>query len=503
LSLHPVTGVGARASTGVAVSPGVLEGHPLDHVGMGALLDLVPVSLVDAVIAGCGRQQQRVRALPARVTPYFVLALWLRPQAGYREVLEMLYAQVRGRLHGARRATPSVAAAVQARRRLGREPLKALFQALRGAHAGAQEPGMSMFGYELALLKVSVDGTRLDIADTPANRRAFGEPPTGRCGGGRYPQIRVLAVIACGTRAILDAVWGPWSTGEMPLLDKLVRGGAIRRGMLVPADRYFTGHPQASQVAATGAHLIFRTPARRVLPPVTELSDGSYLALPPGPVYSRKGDWQRRPEQRAPRLGLRKRRERGIRVRVVEAAITVAPEHGEPRTEHHRLITTLLDPAQAPAEQIALLYAERWESETGYAELKTYLRAGRSVLRSKDPDGVAQELYALPIAYQLVQTARAKAALDQPAHPVVDPDRISFTATLRALIRVFSSPGPPRRLLHDALDEVRHQPLLTRRPRTKPRALKGTPTLALTSTKHPPSKATYTLTLRKPTTQPA
>ena len=362
---------------------------------------------------------------------------------------------------------------------------------------------MSMFGYQLALLKVSLDGTRLDVADTPANRRAFGAPPSGRYGSGRYPQIRVLTVIACGTRAILDAVWGPWSTGELPLLDKLVRGGAIRGGMLVLADRYFTGHPQVSSIVACGAHLVFRTSVRRVLAPVAELPDGSYLSVLPGPVYSRKDDWRRPAAERAAPLGLRKRRERGIRVRVVEATITVTPEHGEPRTEHYRLITTLLDPAQAPAEQIALLYAERWESETGYAELKTYLRGRHGVLRSKDPNGIAQELYALLIVYQIVQIALAKAALDQPGHPVVDPDRVSFTATLRALIRTIGSTEPARLLLRDALEEVRRQPLLTRRSRTKPRELKGTVALALASARNPPGKATYSLTLRPPAAEPA
>jgi hypothetical protein len=60
--------------------------------------------------------------------------------------------------------------------------------------------------------------------------------------------------------------------------------------------------------------------------------------------------------------------------------------------------------------QIAGIYAERWESETGYADLKTYLRGHRQILRSKDPDGVAQEIYALLIVYQLVQLARIQAA---------------------------------------------------------------------------------------------
>src|SRR5689334_15006148 len=129
---------------------------------------------------------------------------------------------------------PTVSAAVQARRRLGRAPLKALFGRLCGTvPAAAHLPGMTAFGRELALLKVSADGTRLDVADTPANRRAFGDPPGGRIGPGRYPQIRLLSLIACGTRALIDAAWSTVSVGEPLLLDKLVYRGNFHPGMLV------------------------------------------------------------------------------------------------------------------------------------------------------------------------------------------------------------------------------------------------------------------------------
>lgn len=478
------------------------DAHPVDRLGLGAIGALVPASLVDEVISQCGKQETRVRALPARVTLYMVLGLWFCPHAGYGEVLHRVFDQLRDSVRAGRLRIPTVPALVQARRRLGREPLKALFHRLRGAHADSSAPGMSLFGFQIALLKVSVDGTQLDVTDTPANRRAFGAPPTGRYGSGRYPQIRVLTVIACGTRAILDAVWGPWSVGELPLLEKLVRGGIIRQGMLVLADRYFTGHPQVSQIIATGADLVFRTPARRKLPVITELSDGSYLSVLPGPVYSRKGDWRRAPHQRGPRLGLHARQTTGIPIRVVEAEITITPEHGQPRTESYRLITTLLDPEQASAEQIARVYAERWESETGYADLKTYLRGRHGVLRSKDPNGIAQELYALLIVYQIVQIARARAALDHPNSQVVDPDRVSFTVTLRAIARTIGKTASPRRLLKDALNEIRTHPFLKRRPRTKPREHKGTVALALAVTRTPPGKATYTLTLRTPQPQP-
>jgi hypothetical protein len=159
--------------------------HPLDRLGLGAVPEFLPPLLVDEVIQECGCREIRRRALPARVTLYFVLALWFCPGAGYGEVLRVLFRQLRAQTGMSRWRVPTVSAAVQARRRLGRAPLKALFGRLCGTAPAAHLPGMTAFGRELALLKVSADGTRLDVADTPANRRAFGDPPgdaSGRAG---------------------------------------------------------------------------------------------------------------------------------------------------------------------------------------------------------------------------------------------------------------------------------------------------------------------------------
>jgi len=182
------------------------------------------------VIEECGCREVRRRALPARVTLYFVLALRFCPGAGYGEVLRVLFKQLKAQTGTGRRRIPAVSAAVRARCRPGRAPLKALFRRLCGTAPAAHLPGMTASGRELALLKVSADGTRLDVADTPANRAAFGDPPGGRIGPGRYPQIRLLSLIACGTRALIDAAWPTVSAGEPLLLDKLVYRGNFHPG---------------------------------------------------------------------------------------------------------------------------------------------------------------------------------------------------------------------------------------------------------------------------------
>jgi Insertion element 4 transposase N-terminal/Transposase DDE domain len=493
-------GHAATAGTARAIPVLSFSGeHPVDRLGLGAVADLLPAQLIDDVIAECGRQEQRVRALPARIALYFTLALWFCPGQGYTEVLRVLFRQLRHDLRTGRWRIPTVSAAVKARHRLGREPLKALFKRLRGPHAELDEPGMSVFGRQVALLKVSVDGTSLDVADTTANRAAFGAPPrNGKGATGPYPKIRLLTLIACGTRTIMDAVWGPFGTGELTLLSKLVGLGALRPGMLVLADRYFSGHPQVSQVIAAGADLIFRAQNNRRLPVLTELSDGSYLSVLPSANLPTKGDQHRAGGGRCPRRGIKKRQARGLRIRVIQATITVVPEQGQTRTESYLLITTLLDPAVAPAEKIAQLYHERWESETGYADLKTYLRGRQHILRSKTPNGVAQELYALLIVYQLVQITRSRAARDHPDQAHLDPDRVSFTVTLRALTRTIGETATAGRLLQDVFDEVWGQPLLERRPRAKPHELKGTPAFARAVEQTRPGQVTYKITTRKP-----
>jgi hypothetical protein len=306
---HAAT-AGALRATGTR---GESAQHPLDRLGLGAVAEILPPRLVDEVIEECGCREVRRRAMPARVTLYFVLALWFCPGAGYGEVLRVLFKQLRAQVGVGRWRIPTVPAAVQARRRLGRAPLKALFGRLCGTVPAARLPGMTAFGRELALLKVSADGTRLDVADTPANRKAFGEPPRGGIGPGRYPQIRLLALIACGTRALIDAVWATVSAGEPRLLDKLVYRGNFRPGMLVLADRYFSGHPQVARIAATGADLIVRVQYRRRLPVLRELPDGSYLSVLPHSDQPSKAERDRARGQRLPRRGLRPAKPSGCR----------------------------------------------------------------------------------------------------------------------------------------------------------------------------------------------
>jgi len=481
-----------------------LRSHPAttavpDATGQAARLAArLPLELMEEVVSAAGGREKRRRLLPAVAVMAFVLGCALFEGEGYREVARKLagpLAQAAGR---PRWRVPGAPALCQARARLGPRPFELLFGRLACPLATAATPGAA-FGR--AVLLLAADGTMLDVPASAANIAAFGPPPS-RGGQGGCPQVRLVTLAGCGTRGLAGAAFGPrkgQGTSEQALACQIAASSSLGPGMLVIADRNFSGYRVITAFTATGADVLIRARSSARLPVVKVLPDGSYLSVLAHPRASRR---------RTVRNGYRRRRDStlppdtglvaGLPVRVIEADITATPATGTPRTTRYRLITTLLDPATAPAIQITALYAERWEAETGYRELKTFLRGTRRVLRSQRPDGIRQEIYALLCTHQLIQATRATAA-----HAAgLDPDRISYTVTLRALRRHLTRPRPastPRAVLREILSQLLP---LHRRQRSYPRAI-GSSTAkrrALRATVTNP--VTYTITITPPPTRP-
>jgi hypothetical protein len=364
----------------VTVAAGVFApGH------LGELTRLVPFEMVDDVLATTGRVQARVRLLSARVVVCLLLAAGLFTELGYRQVWSKLTSGLAA-LPG---STPSVSALRQARQRLGPRPLRALFDVIRGPAATTA----SQVRWRGLLLTV-IDGTTLVVADSAANTSRYAKQ---RCVNGTssgYPQLRLSALLTCGTRSMIDAVFDPVSTGELDQARVLANN--LKPGMLLLADRNYAAADLLNTFTATGADLLIRAKANRRLPMIRRLSDGSWL--------SRIGD---------------------LNVRVVEARIHVTTTGGS-HTGDYRLLTSLLDPGQYPAAELVTLYHQRWEIETAYLELKSSILGGR-VLRSRTPDGVDQEIHALLITYQILRTAMVDATDSRPG---LDPDRASFSTAL-------------------------------------------------------------------------
>jgi hypothetical protein len=354
---------------------------------LGELTRIVPFEMVDAVLAECGAAQQRLRKLPARVVVYLLLAAALFEPAGYPAVWRKLTSAL-----GGTAAKVTAAALWQARTRLGPAPLRALFDLLRGSAAAPRTAGSWWRG----LLVCAIDGTTLDVPDTPGHRAQLGKGSnqyTAACG---YPQVRLVALVSCGTRAIIDAVFGPAADGEPVYVTRLLR--SVHAGMIVLLDRGLSGNALLAGLAGTRADFVARLSAARKPPVLARLPDGSFLSV----------------------LG-------GVQVRIIECQITIATTAGA-QTGTYRLATTLLDPRHHPAFDLVTLYHQRWEIESAYFEIKKTM-LGRRVLRARTLPGITQEIYALLAVYQALRIAIADTTL---AAPGTDPDRASFTAALHA-----------------------------------------------------------------------
>lgn len=399
---------------------------------------VLPVGLIEEAVGACGARERRRRLLPSVAVVVFVLGLCLFSGEGYGEVARKLAGWL-GPLAGPGRwRVPGSPALARARRRVGPGPLRVLFSRLAGPLAAPGAPGSFEFGRLLAAL----DGTVVDVPWTPANTAAFGAPPGGG-GNGGYPQVRIVTVTACGTRGVIDAVFRgrrAAAASEQDLARKIAARGRLGPGMLMLADRNFCGYPVAARIAATGADLLFRVKSSQWSPVLEALPDGSYRSVLAEPASGQRHAWARKRGKTLPGPAA------GLAVRVIDADITITPA-GEPRTEHYRLITTLASAADAPARAIAACYAQRWEIENGYRELKVFTRGAGRVLRSATPAGITQEIYAFLCSCQLIHTARADAA----AAGGLDPDRISYTVTLRAIRRAITTPSPARTVRAEAL----------------------------------------------------
>ncbi|MGW3982777.1 IS4 family transposase [Streptomyces mirabilis] len=377
--------------------------------GLGLLTWVYPPGLVDRVVAACGRSEHRRRLLPARLVVYFVLALALSSPAPYLEVMRHLVEGLRGRGLLGEWHIPAKSSLFRARQRLGSEPLRVLFATTAKPMGIQAAPGCFWRGLRL----LAVDATCWDVADSPANEAAFGRPGNSRghdksC----FPQVRMACLIEVGTHLVLDAELAGCRTGEVTLVNRLPR--SCGPGQLILADREFLGVPLWRAFTSSGADLLWRVPANRVLPVDRMLRDGSWLSR----IHAAGDRTHTDP----------------VTVRVVAYQL-----HGTGRAaEDYRLVTTLSDARRYPARQLAALYQERWEAEAVFAELKTHQRGARTVLSSKTPDGVVQQIWAHLLVHHALRELMARTA----ATRGLDADRISFTETLRSARRsVTVTPG--------------------------------------------------------------
>ena len=389
-----------------------------DQISLGVLTAQFPMEVVEQVLFETERLSERERALPAHMMVYYVIAMALYADVSTREVLRCVVEGARWLGDPLAAALPGRAAISRARIRLGASPMESLYRAVVAPCAKEGTPGAWYRGWRV----MSLDGTTFDVGDTTANARAFGRPGSGRGvnATGAFPQLRVVGLLENGTHVICGAQLGTYHTSETTLARDVVP--TLTRDMLCLADRGFLGFDLWRAAAATGAELLWRASATFTLPVLERFADGSY-----------------RSALRAPTSGARADR-RPIAVRVIEYTLPGVPA-AEPR---YRVVTTLLEPARAPADELAALYHQRWEMETAFDELKTHLKGAGRVLRSKTPALVEQEAWGFLLAHFALRALMHEAALG--ALPRArDPDTLSFIHTLRVARRTLPHVGaiPP------------------------------------------------------------
>jgi hypothetical protein len=417
-----------------------------DVVVLTAIERIVPTETIDKVLDDTNRRECRTRRLPARICVLLAIAMSLFTEENIGKVLTKIVQGLRLAWLGLNYRQPTDGAVCQARYRLGPKPLVELFHRICQPIATPQTPGAFLFGLRLK----AIDGTLEDVPDTPANERAFGRLNGGR-GPGAFPKVRGVYLIEVGTHAFLDAVFWGCRRGETAGGLRLLR--SVGLGDLLMWDRNFHSYEMVKRTMTTGAHFLGRVASNVVLRPVKFLADGSYLAY----VY---------PSPKA-----RRKNRDGILVRVIE--YTVDDPHRAGYGQLHRLITSLLDPDQYPAQELACAYHERWEIENVIDEVDTHQRVYSRPLRSEKPEGVIQELYGMLLAHYVVRVLMHEAALQAG----LDPDRLSFINSVRIIrnaIPEFQQIAPEyipllyRRLLNDIAREA----LPPRRNRSYPRVVK-------------------------------
>jgi len=373
------------------------------RVDFRVITDAVPQALVERILESTGRTSRRRRKLPAYMMVHYVIALGLMVSVSAREVLRRLLHQARDRSQSSKELIATRAAISKARQRLGVEPIRELFDEV--VKPIAKRVTRSAWFRRLRL--VAIDGCCLHVPDSAANVKAFGKPITAVGTTAPLPQIRFVTLCELGTHVLFGARMSGWKTSELALAFQVIE--RLEPGMLCLADRLFYGFPLWKKAVSTGADLLWRVQKTIPLPRLESLSDGSYLS-------------EVRPRSNAP-VSERKQR---LSVRVIEFTVTLR-DH----VERYRVITTLLDPEQAPAMELANLFARRWGIETAFGEVKTYLRGRETLLRSQRPDLVEQDFYGLLLAHFGVRSVMEEAARSEKLQPT----ELSFLHAVRVVIR--------------------------------------------------------------------
>jgi hypothetical protein len=398
-----------------------------DLISLGVLAASVPRDVIDMAVVARGRGARRAGGkLPPHVMVYFAMALALFADDDYEEVMVRLSETLAGWGSWDEDWTvPTSGGITQARARLGSGPLAEVFDTVAVPVAEELTRGAWLGSWRL----MAIDGFDWDTPDTAENAAEFGYTGSG-ANRSAFPKARVVTISECASHVVVAAAIGPMSSGEQTLARQLYPG--LEPDWLLIADRNFHGYDDFNSARVSGAQLLWRVSASVTLPVLAAHPDGSYASVLVNPKI--RGAARARLVEAA-RRGDALDPDRAVAVRVVE--YTVPDREGSGTGELITLITTILDPREASAEQLAQAYHQRWEHETGNKQLKTHLRGPGKILRSKKPDTVRQEIYGYLLTHYAISALICRAATEAD----IDPDRVKFLRTVRIIRRQVADPA--------------------------------------------------------------
>jgi hypothetical protein len=339
---------------------------------------------------------------PAAAVVYFIITMSLWREAPIEEVLRILVENITVYYNGNKViACPGKSSISRARTKIGSDVMKEIADRILKPIATS----INSESWYNNMRLMALDGSNLDLPDEIENKEAFGYPSSSR-GETAFPQVRILSLVETGTYVITAAEIGPYRRSEQEMAAAIIERGKLHNNMLLLADRNFYGYGLWSKAILTGAKLLWRVKTNLNLPIEVILPDNSYIST----IYDSKNRKTCIP----------------LKVRVIEYKLKDLSKNnndvGYVGQDTYRLLTNIYDPLFAPSTELAKLYHERWEIESLYGEFKKTLLSNSTVIRSKTPLLVEQELWGLIIIHYALRNLMAHAAWEHK----IDPDKLSF-----------------------------------------------------------------------------
>lgn len=394
---------------------------------------------IDEALKATGTSTVRRRRLPSEQVIWVVLGMALYRDQSIEDVVAKLDLALPGP------GTVARSSVAQARERVGKEPVKWLFNrcSSKWAHQSAdahQWRGLRVYG---------IDGSSIRVPNSDENRERFGgHSPRGIPSG--YPMVCIAVLMALRSHLLVAADFGRYegvheSEYAKPLVD------SIPESSLTILDRgYLTAPFLLKLEERTARHWLTRAKKNTKFKVVKRFKRGDEL------IEMTVSAQARRKDPSLPLTWLARR----IRYKM-------------PGFREQFLLTSLRDPEQFPAPEIVALYHERWELELGYDEIKTEMLEREEAIRSQKPDGVEQEIWGILLAYNLVRLEMESIAREEK----IKPTRISFVESLRLMRTEWewlsvASPGAIPKRLATLRRNVKRYILPERRKRSYPRYTK-------------------------------